>query len=318
MALSDTYDATSRRPGHGVLYFLLLSVLVVAAAIIVGYVLIELKLIPTGFENYVYGILWLIVSISVTQLIAMAIKSRLSSTVGSANASSVAFIVRLSGYVIAFVVLLAIIRVGVTEALAAGGFTGLVVGLASQFVLSNIFGGIVIILTRPFRVGDRITFSTWQYGLIVPSYPPKFFSTDYLVPGYTGVVEEINLMYTVILSDDNVPIKVPNSVMAQAAIFVHSGNEVRRVRTRYEVPKDLDPEVVIKRLEKELSALPIVADVPTIRVVESSQSTYVLAIDARCKTMFEDEARHSILITVMKTIKAIQEEQKGAKLTGQP
>ncbi|WP_236747356.1 mechanosensitive ion channel family protein [Acidilobus sp. 7A] len=289
-----------------------------AAAIIVGYVLIELKLIPTGFENYVYGILWLIVSISVTQLIAMAIKSRLSSTVGSANASSVAFIVRLSGYVIAFVVFLAIIRVGVTEALAAGGFTGLVVGLASQFVLSNIFGGIVIILTRPFRVGDRITFSTWQYGLIVPSYPPKFFSTDYLVPGYTGVVEEINLMYTVILSDDNVPIKVPNSVMAQAAIFVHSGNEVRRVRTRYEVPKDLDPEVVIKRLEKELSALPIVADVPTIRVIESSQSTYVLAIDARCKTMFEDEARHSILITVMKTIKAIQEEQKGAKLSGQP
>ncbi|AMD30549.1 mechanosensitive ion channel protein MscS [Acidilobus sp. 7A] len=292
--------------------------MVVAAAIIVGYVLIELKLIPTGFENYVYGILWLIVSISVTQLIAMAIKSRLSSTVGSANASSVAFIVRLSGYVIAFVVFLAIIRVGVTEALAAGGFTGLVVGLASQFVLSNIFGGIVIILTRPFRVGDRITFSTWQYGLIVPSYPPKFFSTDYLVPGYTGVVEEINLMYTVILSDDNVPIKVPNSVMAQAAIFVHSGNEVRRVRTRYEVPKDLDPEVVIKRLEKELSALPIVADVPTIRVIESSQSTYVLAIDARCKTMFEDEARHSILITVMKTIKAIQEEQKGAKLSGQP
>ncbi|MFP3309803.1 MAG: mechanosensitive ion channel family protein [Acidilobus sp.] len=318
MALSNTYDATSRRPGHGVLYFLFLSVLVVAAAIIVGYVLIELKLMPTGFENYVYGILWLIASISVTQLIAMAIKSRLSSTVGSANASSVAFIVRLSGYVIAFVVFLAIIRVGVTEALAAGGFTGLVVGLASQFVLSNIFGGIVIILTRPFRVGDRITFSTWQYGLIVPSYPPKFFSTDYLVPGYTGVVEEINLMYTVILSDDDVPIKVPNSVMAQAAIFVHSGNEVRRVRTRYEVPKDLDPEVVIKRLEKELSALPIVADVPTIRVIESSQSTYVLAIDARCKTMFEDEARHSILITVMKTIKAIQEEQKGAKLTGQP
>ena len=292
--------------------------MVVAAAIIVGYVLIELKLMPTGFESYVYGILWLIASISVTQLIAMAIKSRLSSTVGSANASSVAFIVRLSGYVIAFVVFLAIIRVGVTEALAAGGFTGLVVGLASQFVLSNIFGGIVIILTRPFRVGDRITFSTWQYGLIVPSYPPKFFSTDYLVPGYTGVVEEINLMYTVILSDDDVPIKVPNSVMAQAAIFVHSGNEVRRVRTRYEVPKDLDPEVVIKRLEKELSALPIVADVPTIRVIESSQSTYVLAIDARCKTMFEDEARHSILITVMKTIKAIQEEQKGAKLTGQP
>lgn len=318
MALSDTYDATSRRPGHGVLYFLLLSVLVVAAAIIVGYVLIELKLMPTGFENYVYGILWLIASISVTQLIAMAIKSRLSLTVGSANASSVAFIVRLSGYVIAFVVFLAIIRVGVTEALAAGGFTGLVVGLASQFVLSNIFGGIVIILTRPFRVGDRITFSTWQYGLIVPSYPPKFFSTDYLVPGYTGVVEEINLMYTVILSDDNVPIKVPNSVMAQAAIFVHSGNEVRRVRTRYEVPKDLDPEVVIKRLEKELSALPIMADVPTIRVIESSQSTYVLAIDARCKTMFEDEARHNILITVMKAIKAIQEEQKGAKLTGQP
>lgn len=316
MSVNNSYTTVTRRVGHGTLYFLLLAALIVAIVILVGYVLIKLKLIPTGFENYLYGVLWLIASVSVTQLVAIALRNRLASTVGPANASSVAFIVRLSGYVIAFVVFLAIIKVGVTEALAAGGFAGLVVGLASQFVLSNIFGGIVIILTRPFKVGDRITFSTWQYGLIVPSYPPKFFSTDYLIPGYTGVVQEINLMYTVILSDDNVPIKVPNSIMAQAAIFVHSDNEIRRVRTRYEVPKDLDPEMVIERLKKELSSLPIVADVPTIRVIETSQSTYVLAIDAKCKTMFEDEARHNILITVMKTIRAIQEEQRKTKPTG--
>jgi len=149
--------------------------------------------------------------------------------------------------------------------LAAGGFTGLVLGLASQFVLSNIVGGITIIVTKPYRVGDRITFTTWQYGLLAPTYPPKFFSQDFLVPGYTGVVTEITLMYTVIRTDDNIPLKVPNSIMAQAAIFVHSDAEYRVVRTKYEVPKDLDPDLVIQRVKGEVSKLDFVVREPPFR-----------------------------------------------------
>ncbi len=294
-------------------YALVVSVIVVASVLLLGFVLVTFHIIPTGYENYVYGALWLLASVVITNLISSFIRRRLLPQLGPANASSVSFVARLTGYVIAFIGFLAIIRVTVSEALAAGGFAGIVVGLASQFVLSNIFGGIVLILTRPFKVGDRITFTTWQYGLMVPTYPPKFFSQDYLVPGYTGTVTEVNLMYTIIVDDNNVPIKVPNSIMAQAAIFVHSSSETRRVRTRYEVPKDLDPELVIAKVKDEVRKLPIVADDPTVRVIETSRDTYVIAIDANCKTIYEEEARNDILLAVMRTIKSIQQSTKSSQ-----
>ncbi len=287
-----------------------MAVIVVTVLALIGYILVEAKLVPTGYQGYLYGVLWLTGSVAVTHLVSSAVRRRLAPLVGQANAASVGFVVRLVGYVIALVGFLALIRVGITEALAAGGFAGLVVGLASQFILSNVFGGITIILTRPYRVGDRVTFTTWQYGMLAPAYPPKFFSQDFLIPGYTGVVREINLMYTVVLTDDNVPVKVPNAVMAQAAIFVHSESEARRVRTKYEVPKDLDVDAVIRAVEEAVSRLDIVVGKPSVKVIDTSQTTYVMAVDALCKTYDEEPARSEIIKAIMKAVRQVQESIK--------
>lgn len=278
-------------------------------AVLVTYFLVEYKLIPGTYENYLYGVVWLVVSVLVTHIVSSRIRASLAPTIGAANASSVAFVVRLVGYIIAIIGFLAIIRVSIAEALAAGGFTGLVLGLASQFVLSNIIGGVTIIVTKPYRVGDRITFTTWQYGLLAPAYPPKFFSQDFLVPGYTGVVTEITLMYTVIRTDDNIPLKVPNSIMAQAAIFVHSDTEYRVVRTKYEVPKDLDPDLVIQRVKGEVSKLDFVVGEPSVQILDTSQTTYVIAVDAACKTIKEEPARSEVIKAVMRAVRAVREAQ---------
>ncbi len=292
--------------------YLLMAVVLIAMLAAVGYVLISTDIIPTGYENYLYGVLWLIGSIAVTHVVSVVVRRRLSPLVGQANAASVSFVVRLTGYVIALIGFLAMIRVGVTEALAAGGFAGLIVGLASQFMLSNVFGGLTIILTRPYRVGDRITFTTWQYGLLAPTYPPKFFSQDFLIPGYTGVVKEINLMYTVILTDDNVPLKVPNGIMAQAAIFVHTEVEARRVRTKYEVPKELDVDLVLKAVSDAVSRLEFVVGSPSVKVLDTTQTTYVVAVDALCRTYDEEPARSEIIKAVMRAVREIQESTKRA------
>jgi len=278
-------------------------------AVLITYFLVEYKLIPGTYENYLYGVVWLVASVLVTHIVSSRIRASLAPTIGAANASSVAFVARLVGYIIAIIGFLAIIRVSIAEALAAGGFTGLVLGLASQFVLSNIVGGITIIVTKPYRVGDRITFTTWQYGLLAPAYPPKFFSQDFLVPGYTGVVTEITLMYTVIRTDDNIPLKVPNSIMAQAAIFVHSDTEYRVVRTKYEVPKDLDPDLVIQRVKGEVSKLDFVVGEPSVQILDTSQTTYVIAVDAACKTIKEEPARSEVIKAVMRAVRAVREGQ---------
>ncbi len=80
--------------------------------------------------------------------------------------------------------------------LAGAGILSLVAGLASQQALSNIMSGFLIVLFKPFRINDRITFNGT----------------------YTGTVEEINLRQVVLRDNENNRIIVPNSVISSQVI----------------------------------------------------------------------------------------------------
>lgn len=80
--------------------------------------------------------------------------------------------------------------------LAGAGILSLVAGLASQQALSNIMSGFLIVLFKPFRINDRITFNGT----------------------YTGTVEEINLRQVVLRDIENNRIIVPNSVISSQVI----------------------------------------------------------------------------------------------------
>lgn len=80
--------------------------------------------------------------------------------------------------------------------LAGAGILSLVAGLASQQALSNIMSGFLIVMFKPFKLNDRITFSGT----------------------YTGTVEEINLRQVVIRDFENNRVIVPNSVISTQVI----------------------------------------------------------------------------------------------------
>ncbi|MDT7861639.1 MAG: mechanosensitive ion channel family protein [Saccharolobus sp.] len=265
------------------------------------------KIIPSNYLLYIFATIWFIAAILVSYFISNLIRSRLGKIIGYDNASSVSFIAKLIGYIIAFIGFFVVVKVSIGTALAAGGFAGLVLGLASQDVLSNIFGGIMLVFSRPYKVGDRITISTWQYGLIAPTYPPKFFSNDFLIPGYTGIVIDISLLYTTIYTDEQVPVKIPNSIMIQAAIFIHNKEEKRRVRTKYEISKEIDPDIIISTLRQKIKSLDFVIEEPSIKILETTLNTYIIGIDTVCKTIYEEPVRSEILKLVMRTVKEIQE-----------
>ena len=116
--------------------------------------------------------------------------------------------------------------------LAGGTFAGLVIGLASQTALANFVAGVVLLLARPFLPGDRITMSTAQFSMLMPVYPPKFYSQDLLIPGFTGSVQDIGLMYTSVRLDEGPIAWFPNSIVLMAAIILHNVDE-RWVRVKY-------------------------------------------------------------------------------------
>lgn len=80
------------------------------------------------------------------------------------------------------------------------------IGLATQGALSNFAGGILIIFTRPFRIGDFIE-----------------------AQGKSGTVEDVRLFYTVVVTPDNVVVMIPNGILANGVIVNKSIKDTRRV-----------------------------------------------------------------------------------------
>lgn len=109
---------------------------------------------------------------------------------------------------LAFVILASINRLGIdtTSFAAIIAAAGLAVGFALQGSLSNFSAGVMLILFKPFKVGDFVE-----------------------AGGSTGVVEEIQIFNTLMKTGDNVQIIVPNSAITGSVITNYSAKETRRI-----------------------------------------------------------------------------------------
>ena len=117
-----------------------------------------------------------------------------------------ASIARYAGLILTFVVALGQFGIQTTSIIAVLGAAGLAIGLALQGTLSNVAAGIMLLLLRPFSVGDWIEAN-----------------------GISGTVREIGLFATQIDTFENVYISVPNSSIWSSIIINHSRHDVRRM-----------------------------------------------------------------------------------------
>ncbi|MFP3064871.1 MAG: mechanosensitive ion channel family protein [Sulfolobus sp.] len=286
--------------------FFLILVIAVGLAVGTAYIISDILKLPIDIINVVDTVIIVLVGIISVNLIAKSLKSKVGDYIGKTTSESISLVVQILGYTIIGIIALTTLHVGISSALFGGTVLGLVLGLAIQTSLSNVFAGLFLILSKPFNIGDRVTITTWQYGLLAPVYPPKFWSNDFLIPGYTGIITDISLMFTTILTDENVVMKIPN--MIQAAVFVHN-EEYRLVRTKYEVPKDIDPDEIIPLIEENIKKLSFIVKDPQIKVLDTTLNTYVIVIDAYCKGQYEEPPRSEIIKVIMRTVKEYQKSR---------
>ena len=110
---------------------------------------------------------------------------------------------------------------------------GVAIGLALQGSLSNLAGGIMLLLFKPFKVGDFI-----ENG------------------AYSGVVESISIFYTVIVTGDNKTVTLPNGALTNSTVVNYNGKSDRRVDLTFSVAYDSDIEKVKALLLAECDKLP--------------------------------------------------------------
>jgi len=127
-----------------------------------------------------------------------------------------------------FVIIAAINALGVQTAslIALVGAAGLAVGLALQGSLANFAAGVLIVLFRPYKVGD------WIEG-----------------GGVSGSVEEVQILTTVLKTGDNKRVIIPNSQIMGTTITNYSANDTRRVDLVVGVSYSDDLDKVRKELQ---------------------------------------------------------------------
>ena len=153
-----------------------------------------------------------------------------------------------------FVVIAAIGALGVqtTSFIAILGAAGLAVGLALQGSLSNFASGVLIVLFRPYKVGDFVE-----------------------AAGIAGVVVEVQILTTVLKTGDNKQIIVPNSQIMGDIITNYSANDTRRVDLVVGVSYDDDLDKVRSTIEELVDADDRILSDPacTIAVSELADSS---------------------------------------------
>ncbi|QSP95302.1 mechanosensitive ion channel [Marinobacter salinisoli] len=120
------------------------------------------------------------------------------------------------------------VGIATTSFIAIVGAAGLAVGLALQGSLANFAGGVLILIFKPFKVGDVID-----------------------AQGYLGTVREISILYTILDTFDNRRVIVPNGQLANASLTNNSAYETRRCDLTFGIGygDDIDAaKAIIKRL----------------------------------------------------------------------
>ncbi|MCI5791558.1 MAG: mechanosensitive ion channel family protein [Clostridiales bacterium] len=161
--------------------------------------------------------------------------------------------------VIALISYLGIDTSGITALIAS---LGVGVGLAVNGTLSNLAGGTLLLITRPFKVDDYIS-----------------------ACGHEGTVEDILICNTKLRTTDNKVVYLPNGKLSTSEIVNYSEKEMRRVDVTFSVSYSDDFEQAKQIIRDICDIHPLIVDepAPAVRMSAQSASSIDLTVKAWCK-----------------------------------
>lgn len=145
----------------------------------------------------VFGVAFLHV---LTRTIARVI-SRSHLTTG--QAAAIQFVLRIIGYLALFLFAINLAGVPVGKLLLGGAALGIILGVAAQQALANLFASIVLIISHPFYVGEHLTFNSGALG-----------------GRYEGIISDIGLTHTRLEDDKGSTILLPNATLLSGATII--------------------------------------------------------------------------------------------------
>jgi small-conductance mechanosensitive channel len=158
-------------------------------------------LIPSWAVTYIEIAIFLIIGYFFIEIVSN-LAFQMTSTYFGNTAHSVKILIRIASAIVITAIVISYLSSDPLIAASITTVTGLVIGFASQSLIGNLIAGLYLASTRPFKVGDNIT-----------------------VFGNTGLIYEIGLLYSRLLSDTGDIIIASNNSLVSATVIVHK-NEI--------------------------------------------------------------------------------------------
>ncbi|MBO5259711.1 MAG: mechanosensitive ion channel [Agathobacter sp.] len=221
-----------------------------------------------GFVGQVLiALLILVVGLKLISWLVKKIKASMEKT-GKLEAGVISFLSSLIKYALYFILVMIILgQFGVTTSsvVAVLGSAGVAIGLALQGSLANFAGGVLILLLKPFVVGDYIV----EHG-----------------SGREGTVSEISIFYTKLVTPDNRVIMIPNGTLSNSSITNNTKLEKRRLDMVVGVSYDADLALVKQVLSDIIAKEELVLkeDAKDVYVNELADSSVNMGISVWVKT----------------------------------
>ncbi len=207
-------------------------------------------------------------------------KSRFFSKLEGSVRSFVRSLVSIGLKILIFVSAALVLGIPESSFIAVLTSAGVAIGLALQGALSNFAGGLMILLFRPFRVGDYISTASGE-----------------------GTVHDITVFYTVLITPDNKHVTLPNGGLTNTAVTNYSREKNRRVDLTFSVAYDSDLDEVQKLLLNAAQKNPLVLcePAPVARLNEHADSSLNFVLRAWCLTENYWDVRFDLNETVKKS-----------------
>ena len=182
------------------------------------------------------------------------------------------------------IIILQYIGVNLTGLTTIVASAGVALSLALKGSLANLAGGVIILVARPFNVGDFIE------------------TTE-----HSGVVEKISIFYTYLVTFDNKQILIPNGILTDSSIVNYSSKEIRRVDLTFSVAYEEDVIRVKNVLINILKKNELVLEEPEFFVGISmhGDSAINFIVKAWCKT----EDYWTVYYDLLETVKVRFDEE---------
>ncbi|MDE5972923.1 MAG: mechanosensitive ion channel [Muribaculaceae bacterium] len=175
-------------------------------------------------------------------------------------------LVRITLYFLLIVVVIGILGIETSSFIALFASAGVAIGMALSGTLQNFAGGVLILLLKPYKVGDFIE-----------------------AQGFTGTVKEIQIFSTILTTGDNKSIIIPNGPLSTGSINNYSREEKRRVDWTVSIAYGSDYQKAVETVKNLLAANPAVitdgsSPAPMVEISALAASSVDLTVRAWVKS----------------------------------